>query len=485
MRPIRTRRLLQHADSSTISHDATLRYMDGLIRDVSFDHGEAGHYPDTLIVPALANAHDHGRGLKTSAYGAFDAAVEAWVPATYTLPRLDPYVIAALAFARMARAGMTSIVHCHLSTDPAGLIVAAEQVARAAQDVGVRVAFVVPLRDRNRLGYGADEAILAHMEPGDIGAITARWLKPIPSISTQLDTVETIASRCESPFFNVQYGPVGMEWCSDALLSEVANAANDSDRRVHMHLLESRYQRAWTDRQYQEGPVARLEKLGMLSPRLTVAHGVWLRAEEISMLAAHGVTISLNTSSNLRLKSGVAQLQTMKTAGLSFAIGLDSLALDDDDDMLRELRLAHLLHGGLGFDEHLTREDIFYAGSAGGACAVCGERRFGQLTSGTPADFIVLNYRKLASDIPPTLDDPFRTFFTRARTEHVAAVFAAGREIVRNGKVLGVDEDMLRHELGRQLESAVGEISALRPLLVRFQQGLARFYAAGLGPSRG
>jgi len=74
----------------------------------------------------------------------------------------------------MARAGMTSIVHCHLSTDPAGLIVAAEQVARAAQDVGVRVAFVVPLRDRNRLGYGADEAILAHMEPGDIGASSAR-----------------------------------------------------------------------------------------------------------------------------------------------------------------------------------------------------------------------------------------------------------------------------------------------------------------------
>lgn len=409
MRSIRTRRLLQRANSSAISHNATLRYTNGVIRDVSCGHGNAEHYPDTLIVPALANAHDHGRGLKTSAYGAFDAAVETWVPATYTLPRLDAYVIAALAFARMARAGVTSIVHCHLSSDPASLIAAAGQVARAAQDVGVRVAFVVPLRDRNRLGYGADEAILAYMEPGDHDAIAARWLKPTPSISAQLDAVETIASRCENPFFSVQYGPVGMEWCSDALLSEVANAANNSERRVHMHLLESRYQRAWSDRQYPEGPVARLEKLGMLSPRLTVAHGVWLRAEEIAMLAAHGLTISLNTSSNLRLKSGVAQLQTMKTAGLSFAIGLDSLALDDDDDMLRELRLTHLLHAGLGFDEHLTREDIFHAGSAGGACAVCGERSFGQLTSGMLADFIVLNYRKLAPDIPPSLDDTFRS----------------------------------------------------------------------------
>ena len=85
---IRTRRLLQRANSSTISHDATLRYADGLIQDVTSSNEQAA-FPDTLIVPALANAHDHGRGLKTSAYGAFDTAVEAWVPATYTLPRLD------------------------------------------------------------------------------------------------------------------------------------------------------------------------------------------------------------------------------------------------------------------------------------------------------------------------------------------------------------------------------------------------------------
>jgi cytosine/adenosine deaminase-related metal-dependent hydrolase len=476
---IRTRRLLQHANSPAISRDASLHYADGQIRHVAFGSDASEHYPDTLIVPALANAHDHGRGLKTSAYGAFDTAVEAWVPATYTLPRLDPYVIAALAFARMARAGITSIVHCHLSADQPSLIAAAEQVARAARDVGVRVAFVVPLRDRNRLGYGADEAILAHMEAGDLDAITSRWLKPVPSISSQLDTVEAIAGRCERPGFTVQYGPVGMEWCSDTLLAEVANAAKNSDRRVHMHLLESRHQRGWTDRHYEEGPVARLAKLGLLSPRLTVAHGVWLRAEENRMLAGHGVTVSVNTSSNLRLKSGIAQLQAIKAAGLSFAIGLDSLALDDDDDILRELRLAYLLHGGLGFDSHLTREDIFHAGSASGACAVCGDRRFGQLATGAPADFIALNYRTLAADIPPSLDDPFRTFFTRARTEHVAAVFAAGRQIVRDGKVLGIDEDLLRRELARQLESAAGEISALQPLLARFQQGLARFYAAG------
>jgi cytosine/adenosine deaminase-related metal-dependent hydrolase len=476
---VRTRRLLQRADSSVISPDATLHYANGLIREVSSGSSTAADYPDTLIVPALANAHDHGRGLKTSAYGAFDTAVEAWVPATYTLPRLDPYVIAALAFARMARAGITSVVHCHLSSDQASLTAAAVDVARAARDVGVRVAFVVPLRDRHRLGYGADDAILAHMEPGDIDAITWRWLKPIPEIATQLDTVDQIASRCANSRFTVQYGPVGLEWCSDALLTEVAKASIASDRRVHMHLLESRYQREWTDREYQEGPIGRLARLGLLSERLTVAHGVWLRPDENRMLAGHGVTVSVNTSSNLRLKSGIARLAEMKQAGLSFAIGLDSLALDDDDDILRELRLAYLLHGGLGFDTPITRENIFHAGSAVGACTVCGEHHHGRLIEGAAADFIVVDYRRLAADIPPMLDHAFQTFFTRARTEHIAAVFAAGKQIVRDGIVLGVDETALRRAAARQLEGTASEIAALRPLLDRYRQGLARFYGAG------
>ena len=257
---VRTRRLLQRANSPVISRNVILHYADGLIRDVSTDAGDREEYPDTLIVPALANAHDHGRGLKTSAYGAFDTAVEAWVPATYTLPRLDPYVIAALAFGRMARAGITSVVHCHLSSDQASLTAAAAEVARAARDVGIRVAFVVPLRDRHRLGYGADEAILAHMDPGDIDAIRSGWLKPIPAIRTQLDTVDQIAGHCANPHFTVQYGPVGLEWCSDALLTEVARASVASDRRVHMHLLESRFQRGWTDREYEEGPVGEARK---------------------------------------------------------------------------------------------------------------------------------------------------------------------------------------------------------------------------------
>ncbi|MFP6735150.1 MAG: amidohydrolase family protein [Rhodospirillales bacterium] len=99
--------------------------------------------------------------------------------------------------------------------------------------------------------------------------------------------------------------------------------------------------------------VTHLDRIGLLSPRLTVAHGVWLRAAECELLAERGVIVSINTSSNLRLHSGIAPVADLIRAGVQIAIGLDAASIDDDDG-LREMRLTQLLHAGTGFDEVLS-----------------------------------------------------------------------------------------------------------------------------------
>ena len=97
----------------------------------------------TLILPALSNAHDHGRGMRTTAFGAGDDALEVWIAALGREPATDPYLRAAVAFARMAEAGIATLNHCHNSADPARMVQEAEAVSRAARDVGLRVAFAV------------------------------------------------------------------------------------------------------------------------------------------------------------------------------------------------------------------------------------------------------------------------------------------------------------------------------------------------------
>ena len=420
-----------------------------------------------------------GRGLRRLAYGAVDDALEVWLAASSALhPPVDPYLIAAAAFARMARSGVTAAVHCHMPQRFDKLMDEAKAVARAAADIGIRLAFVVPMLDRNRLAYGGDDQILKSLSESDRAAIADRWLRPLPSAGEQIGMAEAIAEACQGPNTHVQFGPFGLEWASDDLMERIAENSARTGRRIHMHCQETMLQRAWMDHKYPDGFVRRLDRLGVLSPRLTLAHGAWLRPEECELLAERGVTIALNASSNLRLRSGIAPVADMVRAGVTLAIGTDALSLDDDDDALRELRLTYRLHAGHSFQPVLTPERLFRAAMQTGASVVTDRDDFGVVAPGGPADLVVLDYAAMAEDVIDDRTGEIEILLARATYAHVRSVVADGREIVRDGRVLGIDGPALTAELRAQAvaNSAAGDEFA--PLLHRYQDAVRAFYNA-------
>src|SRR5258707_887573 len=112
---------------------------------------------EELVLPGLVDAHDHGRGLRGWAYGATDAPLEIWRAALYAHPAIDPYLVAATSFGRVARGGCGSIVHLHSAGDIDRLVEEARSVCQAARDIGVRLAFVVPMRNRHSFVYDQDD----------------------------------------------------------------------------------------------------------------------------------------------------------------------------------------------------------------------------------------------------------------------------------------------------------------------------------------
>lgn len=435
---------------------------------------------DRFALPALANAHDHGRGLRPLGYGAVDQALETWFTALNIHPPIDPYVNAACAFARMARSGIGLAVHCHMATATPALIETAVEVCRAAEDVGIRLAFVVPMRDRFRLGYVPDDTVLARVPAAQREAVRARWIGPVLPAAEQLAIADEIAKRCNSALVDVLYGPAAAHWCTDRMMALIAEASARTGRRVHVHCLETRYQREFADAAFPDGLVPFMQRIGLLSERLTLAHGVYLRPEEMDLIAASGTVVSLNTCSNLRLRSGIAPAPEMARRGVRLAVGIDALGLDDEEDGLRELRLTLLMHAGIGFEPGLGRTALLQAALGDGGRAVTGRADHGALAPGRPADILLLDYAALTRDVMPGVPSELDVVLARATSRHVASLTVAGREIVRDGRVLGIDQPALEATLAEQTLAAAADYRAAAPLVETLQETLRGCYRDGL-----
>jgi cytosine/adenosine deaminase-related metal-dependent hydrolase len=430
-----------------------------------------------LLMPALANAHDHGRGLRTLAFGVADAPLENWLPALARQPRIDPYASAALAFARMAGSGVCATNHCHNTQQSDALLAEAEAVSRAARDVGIRVAFAWPFFDRNPFVYGETSALGRWLPEDEVPAVPA-----FRSLAENMAMLKA-AEAFEHPLFELQYGPVGPQWASDETMTAIARASADTGRRVHMHMFETQRQRQWAGAHYPGGLLNFLDSIDLLSPRLTLAHAIWFTAAEWALLAERGVNVSINASSNLRLRSGHAAVAAMRGAGVSLGIGMDGMSLDDDEDMLREMRLCwHLGAAGEQGDD-LSPRDMFDMAMVSGRYGITGTDGGGRLVVGAPADIMTVDFADIARDCVHGDIDPAMLVLGRATREHVRDLVVAGRTVIRSGMCTGIDTAALQEELCAAARAA---IAPDQPRIERMQLAIGEFYRSGchVGPDR-
>ena len=393
--------------------------------------------PRRLALPALANAHDHARTFRSATLGA--------------------------------------------------------AVAQAAGDVGIRIGFAIFMRDRHGIGYDADDTVLAALRPGIRDEVRRRLSAPVVSLSQQLAMVDDVARMVDaaghSPYVNVQYGPTAAQWCSQPLLEAIAGASADTGRGVHMHFLETRYQREWADQAHPKGILRQLDAIGLLSPRLTLAHCTWARPHELALLAERGVTIAVNTSSNLGLRSGIAPLAEMIRQGCRVAMGLDGLALDEDDDALREMRLAWSLHRGWGFDNAMSTRQLWAFAAQHGRRTVAGAQADaenasgGRLTPGAPADLLLLDWETLDDDALFPGIDPLDLLLARAHGGHIDQLIVGGRPVVRGGRVVTVDEAALRAELIARMRTTIAaapQVAQWHATVGALAEDLGPFYKRGI-----
>jgi cytosine/adenosine deaminase-related metal-dependent hydrolase len=438
--------------------------------------------PRRLVLPALSNAHDHARVARNSAMGGFDKPLESWLFRLALIPTADPWLCSAVSFGRSALGGVGAImIHYTRIQGMTDFRTEVGQVVKALRDVGLRGAFAVQCRDRNPIVYGPHDAVLASLSSGARAAMEKRFLKtPLPA-REQVTLVEAIAEEYESPGLTVQFGPAAVQWCSDALLRLIAERSAATGRRVHMHLLETKYQRAWADRQFPQGIVRYLDDIGLLSPRLSLAHCVWAQPDEYALIAERGATIVVNTSSNLAIRSGRAAIDQMLRAGCRVAMGMDGVALDEDEDALREMRLNYALNKGAGFGAAMSPAALQAFATTNGRFALDGSTAGGRIELGGDADLLSLDLDQMSSDLVEPDVPAMELMLARASKSHVCDLIVAGQDVVQDGKLVKLDLPTLEAELLARLRRDIGTTADLRAAMPELERALAERFAVHTG----
>ena len=431
----------------------------------------------TLALPAFANAHDHARVVRVSQVGSYDVPLEAWLPYLALIPAIDPWLASVVAFARTARGGVGSVMAHY--TRVQGLTdfpTEARAVAKAARDVGINVALAVHCRDLNPLVYDTHDDVLAKLSPQACDCITRRFLRPPVPAAEQVAMVDAVARDIDGDNVTVQYGPAGVQWCTDEMLRLIGEASARTGRRVHMHLLETRYQRIWADKTFPQGIVRYLDEIGLLNERVSFAHCIYLRPDEMELIAERGATIVVNTSSNFIVSSGLAPVGEMLARGCRVAMGLDGLAFDEDEDALREMRLAYNVHKARGFDVRVPRADILRFAFEHGRFAVTGARDGGRIAPGAPADLLLLDWEALSAELVEPDVPPLHLLLAKGRQDYIKGLIVGGREVVRDGTVATVDLPAMEAELLATLRKAAPSTADIRTAMPELSAALAAHY---------
>jgi cytosine/adenosine deaminase-related metal-dependent hydrolase len=312
--------------------------------------------PDHVVLPGFVNSHHHV-GLTPFQLGSPDLPLELWFASRLAARDVDPYLDTLYSAFDMLSAGVTTVQHLHgWRGAPASRVAGvAERILKAYDDVGMRVSYSYALRDQNRLVYEADEDFCRRLPPAlgeELREYLAAQSIPLPDhLGLFADLWERVG-RNTGERARVQLAPANLHWCSDEALRSLREYADKYDVGLHMHLVETAYQKEYARRRTGATALRHLEALGLLGPRMTLGHGVWLTEDDVDLAARTGTMVCHNASSNLRLRSGVAPLNRFQARGLRVGLGLDEAGINDDRDMFQEMRLVLRLHRvpGMGAD---------------------------------------------------------------------------------------------------------------------------------------
>jgi len=451
---------------------------------------------DKLVIPGFVNAHYHSHDVLLK--GCFETIpLELWVlsalPPSY--PKRSTAEIRArtlLGAIECLRGGITTV------QDMATIYPFDEEhldaMLQAYEDVGIRCVFALQIADvpgAKSIPFW-DEVI-----PADHRAALSGAVEPYKNINL-LSLVRDIEAsrRNRHPRLTWALGPSSPERCSDELLAGLAALSADRKLPVYAHIYESKAMTLIARQTHaRDGGslITYLKRVGLLTPYLSLAHSVWMSPREIEALAEAGTNVVLSPVGNLKTRSGVAPIRSYAARHVNVGLGCDNCSCSDAQNMFQSMKMFAALPGVCHPEPGPPMAvDAIWSATVGGARTAGLEGRVGALRQGMAADLSILDLTD-PSFVP--LNSVARQLVFTESGRGVETVIVDGRVVVRDRKVVTIDERALRREvadlmkpLRKDIDAVVARNNRMLPFLMEAHRrtwatdiGLNRYVGDGTG----
>ena len=206
-----------------------------------------------------------------------------------------------------------------------------------------------------------------------------------------------------------------------------------------IHLSETKDEQKQIAEKYGTTPAKWLESIGFLGPNVLAAHGVWLDADDMRLLAERNVGLAHNPESNMKLASGAAPVVTARKAGIAVGLGTDGVAGSNNDlDMWEAMDFAGKLAKVTSGDPTvLPARDLLRMATIEGARAMKLDDRIGSLEAGKRADLVAVDLVRARTH---PVWDLSSTLVYAAKESDVSLTMVEGRILWDGVRVRTLDE---------------------------------------------
>lgn len=407
--------------------EANIYVLDGRIIDIQKKdnddfvpkgHTEVLDAKNAIIMPGLVNTHTH---LAMTLFRGFadDLPLKKWLfekifPAEAEF--LNPETVywgALLGCLEMIRSGTTCLADGYFFQD---------ETVRAVHESGLRGLIAQGVLDFPAPGVD---------DPKDNLKVAGNFIEKWHNFSDRI----TPGMFCHSPVT-----------CSDSTLRSAMEISRAFEVPLQIHLSETLDEVNEIIKKTGKRPVYYLDQLGFLNENLIAAHAVHLEKGEMKCLKENGTKIVHLPESNMKLSSGVSNVDWMINVGLTIGLGTDGCASNNNLDLFGEMDTAAKLAKVMAYDPtRLVAKTVLEMATSRGAAVLGLEKEIGTLEIGKKADIIIID---LNSPHLCPVYDPISTLVYSATGADVKHVVIDGKLLMKDREFMTLDSEEIMEKVG-------------------------------------